>query len=81
MTRWLRRRKRGAKFLNPSSLILPLSIIIKPSLLIKSLGLKSLFDGAFREAVKSQQWLVLYYKKRTNSHCLSLVLLVILWWN
>ena len=54
MTRWLRRRKRGAKFLNPSSLILPLSIIIKPSLLRKTLGLKPLFDGAFREAVKSQ---------------------------
>ncbi len=38
----------------PSSLILPLIIIIKPNLLRINLGLKPLFDGAFREAVKSQ---------------------------
>ena len=43
-----------AKFLNPPSLIIPLRIIIKSSLLRNSFGLKLLFDGTFREAVKSQ---------------------------
>ena len=45
---------RGAKFLNLSSLILQLGIIIKPNLLRIRLGLKPLFDWAFREAVKNQ---------------------------
>ncbi|MDJ0571623.1 MAG: hypothetical protein QNJ53_21620, partial [Pleurocapsa sp. MO_192.B19] len=39
---------------HPPSVILPLSIVIRQRLLRSSLGLKPLFDGAFREAVKSQ---------------------------
>ena len=39
---------------HPPSLILPLFIVIRQRLLRIRLGLKPLFDGAFREAVKSQ---------------------------
>ena len=46
----------SASFAHPPSLILSLSIVIRQRLLRIRLGLKPLFDGAFREAVKSQKY-------------------------